>query len=87
VVLDGIFCGGDDVEDHIDSILFLLVASTVQKWRKFKLLRVAYLLNRSVDLDETLYGGDGVEYCLDYVLFNPVVLTVPKWSTFKHLCG
>jgi hypothetical protein len=31
--------GGDDVEDDIDSILLNLVASTIPKWRTFKLLR------------------------------------------------
>jgi hypothetical protein len=64
--------GGDDVEDDIDSMPLNLVASTIQKWRMFKLLRCAQLLNRLVDLDEILYGGDGVEYYLDYILFNPV---------------
>jgi hypothetical protein len=63
VDLDKMLYGGDDVEDDIDSILLNLVASTIPKWRTFKLLWVQ-LLNQLVDLDEILYGGDGIEYCL-----------------------
>jgi hypothetical protein len=61
------------------------VASTISKWRKFKLLRLAQILSRLVDLDEVLYGGDGIEYYIDYILFNPVASTIPKWRTFKLL--
>jgi hypothetical protein len=57
VDLDEILYGGDD-------ILFNSVASTIPKWRTFKLLRWVLLLNRLVDLDEILYGGDDAEYCL-----------------------
>jgi hypothetical protein len=64
VDLDEILYGGDEVEDDIDSILLNLVASTIPKWRTFKLLRWVQLLNGLVDLDEILYGGDGIEYCL-----------------------
>jgi hypothetical protein len=64
VDLDEILHGGDDIEDDIDSILLNLVASTIPKWRTFKLLRWAQLLNRLVDLDGILYGGDGIECCL-----------------------
>jgi hypothetical protein len=59
-----IFCGGDDIEDDLDSILLNPIASTILKWRMFKLLRCVQLLNQLVDLDEILYGGDGIEYCL-----------------------
>jgi hypothetical protein len=55
-----ILYGGDDVEDNIDSILLNLVASTIPKWRMFKLLRWVQRLKRLVDLDEMLYGGDGI---------------------------
>jgi hypothetical protein len=44
--------------------IFNPIASTIPKWRTFKLLRWLQLLNRLVDLDEILYGGDGVEYGL-----------------------
>jgi hypothetical protein len=64
VDLDETLYRGDDVEDDIDSILLNLVASTIPKWRTFKLQTWAQLLNRLVDLDEILYGGDGIEYCL-----------------------
>jgi hypothetical protein len=64
VDLDEILYDGDDIEDGLDSILFNAVASTVPKWRTFKLLRWVQLLNRLVDLDEILYGGDGIGYCL-----------------------
>jgi hypothetical protein len=59
-----ILYGGDDTEDDLDSILFNAVASTIQKWPTFKLLRWVKLLNQLVNLDEILYGGDGIEYCL-----------------------
>jgi hypothetical protein len=85
VALDEMLYGSDDVEDDTDSILLNLVASTIPKWRTFKLLRWAQLLNRLVYLDEILYVGDGVEYYLDYILFNPVASTIPKWRTFKLL--
>jgi hypothetical protein len=61
VDLDDIFYGGDDIEDDLNSVLFNAVASSIPKWRKFKLLRWVQLLNRLVDLDEILYGGDGIE--------------------------
>jgi hypothetical protein len=51
VDLDEILYGGDDIEDDLNSILFNRVASTISKWRTFKLLRWAQLLNRLVDLD------------------------------------
>jgi hypothetical protein len=85
VDLDEIFQGGDDIKDNFGSILFNPVASTISKWRTFKLLRWAQLLNRRGDLDEILYGGDGIEYYLDYILFNPVASTIKKWWTFKLL--
>jgi hypothetical protein len=64
VDLDEILYGGDYIEDYLDSILFNAVASTIPKWRTFKLLRWVQLLNRLVDLDEMLYGCAGIEYCL-----------------------
>jgi hypothetical protein len=36
---DEIVYGGDDIEDDHDSVLFSAVASTVPKWRTFKLMR------------------------------------------------
>jgi hypothetical protein len=65
VDLDEILYGGDDIEDNLDSILLNPVASTISKWRTFKVLWWAQLLNRLVDLDEILYGGYGIEYYLD----------------------
>jgi hypothetical protein len=64
VDLDEILYGGDDIEGDLDSILLNPVASTISKWRTFKFLRWAQLLNRLADLDEILYGGDIIEYCL-----------------------
>jgi hypothetical protein len=78
--------GDDGIEDDLDSILFNTVASTISKWRTFKLLRWAQLLNRLVDLDETLYeDDDDIEVYLDSILINPVASTIPKWWTFKLL--
>jgi hypothetical protein len=65
VDLDEILYGGDDIEDNLDSILLNPVASTISKWRTFKVLWWVQLLNRLVDLDEILYGGYGIEYYLD----------------------
>jgi hypothetical protein len=64
VDLDEILYGGDGIEYYLDHILLNPVVSTIPKWRTFKLLRWAQLLNRLVDLDEILYGGDDIEYCL-----------------------
>jgi hypothetical protein len=64
VDLNEILYGGDDIEDDLDSILFNAVASTIPKWRTFKLLRWVQVFNRLVDLDEILYGGDSIKYCL-----------------------
>jgi hypothetical protein len=57
--------GDDDIEGDVDSMQFNAVASTIPKWRTFKLQRWVQLLNRLVDLDEILYGGDGFDivYC------------------------
>jgi hypothetical protein len=59
-----ILYGGDDIECYLDYILFNPVASTIPKWRTFKLLRRVQVLNRLMDLDEILHGGDGFECCL-----------------------
>jgi hypothetical protein len=45
VDLNEILCGGDDIEDDLDSILPNPVASTIPKWWMFKLLRWVHLLN------------------------------------------
>jgi hypothetical protein len=55
---------GDAIEGDLDAILFNAVASTIPKWRTFKLLRWVQLLYRLVNIDKILYGGDGIEYCL-----------------------
>jgi hypothetical protein len=79
--LDEILYGGDDIEDDLDSILFNAVASTIPKWRTFKLLGWVQLLNRLVDLDKILYGGDAIEYCLLYAYVGRVgVLILPRTS-------
>jgi hypothetical protein len=65
VDLDDIFYECDDIEDDLDFKLLNPVSSTIPKWRTFKLLRWAQLLNRLVDLDEILCGGDEIEYYLD----------------------
>jgi hypothetical protein len=70
--------GGDGIEYYLDYILFNLVASTIPKWRTFKLLRWVLLLKRLVYLDEILYVGDDVEYDIDSILLNLVVSTIPK---------
>jgi hypothetical protein len=63
VDLGEILYGDDGIEYYLDSILLNLVASTIPKWRTFKLLRWVQLLNRLVHLDEILYEGDDIEYC------------------------
>jgi hypothetical protein len=79
VDLDEILYGGDNPEDDLDSILFNPVASTISKWRTFKLLKWVLLLNRLVDLDEILYEDDNIEDDLDSILIHPVASTIPKW--------
>jgi hypothetical protein len=64
VDLDEVLYGDDDIEGDLDSTLLNSVASVIPKWRTFKLLWWAQLLNRLVDLDEILYGCDGIEHCL-----------------------
>jgi hypothetical protein len=64
VDLDEILYECDGNEGDLDSPIFNPIASTISKWRTFKLLWWVLLLNRLVDLDEILYGGDGIEYCL-----------------------
>jgi hypothetical protein len=64
VDLDEILYGGEGIEYYLDYIILNTVASTIPKWRTFKLLRWVLLLNQLVELDEILYGGDGIEYCL-----------------------
>jgi hypothetical protein len=46
VDLDEILYEVDNIEDDLDYMLFNPVASTVSKWRRFKLLRRLHLLNR-----------------------------------------
>jgi hypothetical protein len=76
VHFDVLLYGFDYIENNLDSILLNSVASTISKWRTFKLLRWAQILARLVDLDEMLFGGDGIEYYLDYVLLNPIASTI-----------
>jgi hypothetical protein len=85
VNLDEILYGGDGIEYYLDYLLFNPVASTIPKWRTFKLLRRVLLLNRLVDLDEILCGDDDIEGDLDSILLNSVASTIPKWWTFKLL--
>jgi hypothetical protein len=51
VDLDEILYGGDDVEDDLDSIKSNPLASTISKWRMFKLLWWMQFFNRLVDFD------------------------------------
>jgi hypothetical protein len=69
--------GGDGIEADLDSVLFSAVASTIPKWRTFKLLRWVQFLSRLVDLDEILYGGDDIEGDLEVIFFNLIVSTIP----------
>jgi hypothetical protein len=75
--------GYDDIKGDLDSILLNLVASTIPKWRTFKLLWWMQLLDLLVDLYEILYGGDYVEVEIGSILLNLVASTIPKWRTFK----
>jgi hypothetical protein len=79
--LDEILYGGDDIEDDLDFMLFSPVASTISKWRTFKLLRRVHLLNRLVDLDEILYFGNGIKGDLDH----SILAVCPPLITFEPL--
>jgi hypothetical protein len=85
VAFDEILCGGDDIENDLDSITLNPLNSTISKWQAFKILRCTRILNRLVELDEILYGRDGIEHYLDYIIFNPIASTTLKWRTFKLL--
>jgi hypothetical protein len=78
VDLDDILYGGDGIEYDLNCIPLKPVASTISKWRTFKHLRWAKLLNRLVYLEEILYGDDGIEHYLDYIICNPVASIIPK---------
>jgi hypothetical protein len=58
------------------SYFFNLVASAIQKWQTFKIMRWVQLLNRLVDSDEMLYGGDDTEHCLLYAYVEKVRILV-----------
>jgi hypothetical protein len=83
--LDNILNGGDGIEYYLYHILFNSVASTIPKWRIFKLLRLVQILNRLVDLDEIFYGDYDIEGFLDSIILNLVASNVPKWGAFKLL--
>jgi hypothetical protein len=72
VDLDEILYGDDGIEYYLDYIQFNPVASTIPKWRTFKLLRFVLLLNRLMDIDENLYIDDVIEDDLNSILFNLV---------------
>jgi hypothetical protein len=55
-----------EIEDYLGCILFNPVASTILKWRTFKLLRRMHLLNLLVDLDENFYCGNGIKGDVDH---------------------
>jgi hypothetical protein len=55
--------GDDDIEDDLDSILLNPVASTIQKWRTFKLLWWVQLLDRFVDW---------MKFCMEVMALNIV---------------
>jgi hypothetical protein len=78
--------GGDGIEYYLLYILFNPVASTIPKWRTFKLPRLVLLLNRLLGLDEILYGDDD-DVDLDSTLLNPVVSTIPKTLNFCGGCN
>jgi hypothetical protein len=77
VDLDEIFYVSDGIKYYFYYILFNPVASTIPKWRTFKLPRWVLLLNLMVDFDEILYDDD-IEDDLDSILINSVASTIPN---------
>jgi hypothetical protein len=63
----------------MDSILLILVASTVLKWRSFKLLKWVQLLNRVSGFGEILCVDDNIKFDLDSILLNDVDIPISKW--------
>jgi hypothetical protein len=57
---DEILCGGDEIEDDLETIFYNAIASTIPKWQTFKLLRWVQVLNRLVDLVQIFFGGDDI---------------------------
>jgi hypothetical protein len=51
----------DDTEDGLDSMMFNPVASTISKWRMYKLLRRVHLFNGLVDMDGILYCSNDIK--------------------------
>jgi hypothetical protein len=74
--LDEILYGDDDIEDDLDSLLLNPIASTISKWRTYKLLRRVHLLIRLVDLDEIFYCGNGIKSELNHSQMA-VCLSIP----------
>jgi hypothetical protein len=74
VDFDKIVYRDDDIEDDLDSNLFNSVASTISKWRTFKLLRRVQLLNRLVELNE---------FCI-VVMALKVTSIIPKLLSVPH---
>jgi hypothetical protein len=89
VDLEEVLYRHDGIEYYLNYILFNPIASTIQKWRTFKLLKWVLLLNRLVDLVKILYEGDDVEGDLDSILLNHIASTILKWWMFKllYLCN
>jgi hypothetical protein len=79
--MDEILYGDDDTEYDLDSMLVNPVASTISKWRTFKLMRRVHLLNQFVDLDEILYCGNRIKGGLDHYEMT----VCPPLITFKLL--
>jgi hypothetical protein len=51
----------DNFKSDSDSMVFRLVASTIPKWRKFKLLRWVQILKLLVDLGKIVHEDCNIE--------------------------
>jgi hypothetical protein len=85
VALDEILYADDNIEDDRNSMLFNPIASTISKWRKFKLLRRVHLLNQLVDLNEILYCGNGIKGDFDHSKMSgcPPLITFEPLGKFS----
>jgi hypothetical protein len=79
VDLDEILYVGDNIEDDLHSLLLNSIASTIPKWRIFKLLRSVKLLNWLVDLDVIFYCGNSTKGDLDHSKLSVCRATSNFW--------
>jgi hypothetical protein len=83
--LDYIVYENCNIDSDGDSMLFRLLASTIPKWRTFKVLSCVHIWNRCVDFADVVYEVDNIDSEIYSMLFPHVASTISKFLTFKLL--